>query len=310
MPAFVTHALFGELVKKNLPQKQRLLIEAHPAPFYWGLQGPDLLFFRDDIYRRSPLPKVGSRLHKQKIPEQMEAFARYIRAKKRSEPGTEEVLLSYFLGYLCHYILDMTAHPYIYFLQERGKNYLPPKEWRGIHFRIESDIDTALCPILSGVCVKEYKIFRPLCTVQERAAIGRMLRHVVWDALGEEYSTKDLMLCFRDCHRLVRLALDRTGLLLPIAERTERLVCHPNTASAHVRRAKVERDVLNEKHGMWAALYDEDNPRTDSFFDLLEQSCDAAVDAVQSWYDGVYSGCIPDWRGYPGYDHGSPNEGR
>lgn len=47
MPAFVTHELFGTQVFGQLDEEIQEMLEMNPAPYFWGLQGPDLLFFRD-----------------------------------------------------------------------------------------------------------------------------------------------------------------------------------------------------------------------------------------------------------------------
>lgn len=44
MPAFVTHELFGTQVFSMLDEPIQEMLEMNPAPYFWGLQGPDLLF--------------------------------------------------------------------------------------------------------------------------------------------------------------------------------------------------------------------------------------------------------------------------
>ena len=55
MPAFVTHELFGTQVFSQLDEEIQEMLEMNPAPYFWGLQGPDLLFFRDAFFGRSVL---------------------------------------------------------------------------------------------------------------------------------------------------------------------------------------------------------------------------------------------------------------
>ena len=62
MPAFVTHEIFGTQLFGMLDEPIVELLEYHPAPYFWGLQGPDLLFFRDAVLGRS-MPRYGNLMH-------------------------------------------------------------------------------------------------------------------------------------------------------------------------------------------------------------------------------------------------------
>ncbi len=141
MPAFVTHSLFGETVLDKLARKDiKNQILLYPSAFEWGLQGPDPLFF--SIKDREKLVHAAETMHKSGTKELFFSIKHLITA---SENKKKEIGLSYFLGFLCHYYLDMNAHPFVYYFENKQQKEMLPSLRPFIHHRIESDIDSALC---------------------------------------------------------------------------------------------------------------------------------------------------------------------
>ena len=305
MPAFVTHILFGERVSKALPQEIRLLVEAHPAEFYWGLQGPDLLFFRDAVLGKSRLPAIGGVMHREKTPELFTAMARYVRRRRTLYKGDDESLTSYFMGFLCHYVLDSTTHPYIYYMQERRKSYIPKKAWEGIHNHIESQIDSSLYQLIKDEPVSCFRIPRDYKKPLQERSIGRLYRQVLHHVYGIDVESADVAKSFDDARFFVSVVPH--GRLIPAVKVLEQLVFGKvNAFSAHIRPVEVPEDVLNENGGLWAAAYEPDYPKNSSFLELLEEAEEAAVHALCAWYEGIQSGNLPDWTGCPSFDAGNP----
>lgn len=120
MPAIYTHARFGEEVLSVLPAYLASPVEKHKESFYLGTQGPDLLFYHKPFKskKKNPARKKGWYLHT--IPPE-EFFLNGAKAlladnsnyaEDRSfRPDSAEC--AYLIGFLCHFTLDYTAHPYI-----------------------------------------------------------------------------------------------------------------------------------------------------------------------------------------------------
>ncbi len=133
MPAIYTHIRFGEEVRSVLPTPLRELIQAHPAPFYLGTQGPDILFYHKPLKKKNnPARKKGWELHA----EAPQAF--FARARKLLTPNdsawSDEAnapLTAYAVGFLCHFALDSALHPLIDGSAVNGLT----------HGKIESELD-------------------------------------------------------------------------------------------------------------------------------------------------------------------------
>lgn len=307
MPAFITHVLFGERVAKALPAEIRLLVEAHPAEFFWGLQGPDLLFFRDAVLGKSPLPGIGGVMHRDKTAELFTGMAKYVRRRRTLAKGDDESLSSYFMGFLCHYVLDSTTHPYVYYMQERRKSYVPKKAWGGIHNHIESQIDTALYQLIKDEPVVKFRIPKEYKKPLQERSIGRMYRQVLHHVYGIEVESADVAKSFDDT-RFFMSAVTHGGLIPAVKVLEQAVFGKVNAFSAHMRPAEVSEDVLNENRGLWTAAYEPDYPKNSSFMELLEEAEETAVHALCAWYEGLNSGVLPDWTGCPNFDLGNPND--
>ena len=106
MPDVAVHYFFGQQVREGLGAEIR--DKLRDGPFLTALSGPDPLFTWQ-IWRRGR--GRGRMMHTRKTGDFLTALAEEARKERRTEGG--EQLFSFLAGFLCHYALDSTAHPYI-----------------------------------------------------------------------------------------------------------------------------------------------------------------------------------------------------
>lgn len=128
MPGFVTHYLFGEEIYHQLKcnsQKKNLFYNR--SAYAFGLQGPPDLFFYYLPSYALHRHNLGALAHT----TEPRAFFRgllesYGRLSSAADRGIAEAYISGFLG---HYLLDTTCHPYIYAMthyhDKKEKSYFP-----------------------------------------------------------------------------------------------------------------------------------------------------------------------------------------
>ena len=104
MPAATTHIEFAKDVLRTLDEEQRRKI-TNLHMFWLGSQGPDMLFFSKASILPGSLHKYGNLMHNAKVAKVMDFFEHW----SADDPD----LYSYYMGFLCHYALDSTAHPLI-----------------------------------------------------------------------------------------------------------------------------------------------------------------------------------------------------
>ena len=129
MPSTYAHRRFGADVLALLPDGLRATPEQHRELYDIGLHGPDLMFYYKAL-QSNPVNRLGNAMHEQKG----EVF--FTRARTVVENATDKsAALAYALGFVCHFALDSTCHPYVEaYVRESGVG----------HCEIETEFDNAL----------------------------------------------------------------------------------------------------------------------------------------------------------------------
>lgn len=125
MPTTYAHYTFGQEVLKNLSEDTKNIINNNRELFNIGLHGPDILFYYNAL-KSNKISKLGHRLHKQQGSGIFNNARKIIRESTDSQAAS-----AYVFGFLCHFMLDSSLHPYI--RQKEGK--------RLTHSTIETELD-------------------------------------------------------------------------------------------------------------------------------------------------------------------------
>ena len=105
MPTTFTHDWFGKKVYQKMPQEMRRLVKAHGELYRIGQHGPDVLFYYG--FGKNRVNRHGVRLHDEAAAPFFERGAYLVKEQQ------DDALLAYLLGFVCHFMLDSTCHPYI-----------------------------------------------------------------------------------------------------------------------------------------------------------------------------------------------------
>lgn len=129
MPSTYAHRRFGAQAAARLPEELRGIVSRHRALYDIGLHGPDILFYYHAL-RSNPISARGGAMHDQPG----SAFFAAARGPLR-EAEDQEAALAYLLGFICHFALDSTCHPYVEkYTREQGIT----------HCEIETEFDNQL----------------------------------------------------------------------------------------------------------------------------------------------------------------------
>ena len=116
------------MVYQKLPENLKEIVEEHMNAYRIGQHGPDILFYYH-LFHENPVNQKGMAMHEQ-------IAASFFRKCKEycQETGDEEAL-AYVFGFICHYMLDSTCHPYIAkYMEKTGAR----------HDEIETELDRYL----------------------------------------------------------------------------------------------------------------------------------------------------------------------
>ena len=145
MPDIITHYIFGlDTVHnlKNTPLYPHL--KDNLDLFLIGLQGPDPIYYHH-LRKKDNKAYIASKMHTEKTGDFLVSALCQI---KKYDIDSKEFSqgLSYLSGFICHYILDSMAHPYIFYLGGRYQEDVPEThKYIGLHKKVELAIDTILC---------------------------------------------------------------------------------------------------------------------------------------------------------------------
>lgn len=138
MPGFVTHYLFGRDAYQKLPDSalKENILKNH-AVYTLGQQGPDIFFYFFPSYCIHG-KNIGAMAHCTAT----NAFFRGLLLSTQHFHGRDfEIAVAYLAGFIGHYTLDTTCHPYIYartgYVRRTG-------DYFSRHAYLETDIDTRL----------------------------------------------------------------------------------------------------------------------------------------------------------------------
>ncbi len=170
MPALITHCLFAEMAAplalreigsvivpldedgaSSAAEGQR---SEERLAFLLGSQGPDPLFFSITSLRGPAARSLGRRMHREHMSTslgRMREAADQLASERDRRLGQ-----AFAAGQLAHYLLDRTAHPFIYAQQfELCADPALSGAGHEVHAVIESDIDAGMLHLVHGTTVAE-----------------------------------------------------------------------------------------------------------------------------------------------------------
>ncbi len=141
MPALIVHDTFG----RDIYDQLFTLIGGsrdEAQAFLLGNQGPDPLFYAVANGRITRAHRLGSIMHKEQPSALLAEFRRAVEALPKHQRAVGR---AYALGFLCHYELDSTVHPFVYAQQyaicDAGVPGLERANGHDVHALIEREFD-------------------------------------------------------------------------------------------------------------------------------------------------------------------------
>lgn len=107
MPTTYAHYRFGCDVLAQLPTNLQKQITPFQDLYNIGLHGPDILFYYKAL-TKNPISKTGFIMHDKPAKEFFQAAKLAMEQVSEPEPS-----LAYLYGFICHFALDCTCHPYV-----------------------------------------------------------------------------------------------------------------------------------------------------------------------------------------------------
>lgn len=288
MPAIITHHLFGQDVYNDLYSLVGGSRDEADA-FLLGNQGPDPLFY---AFLSPSLRKhnhLGNTMHIQKPASLLAAFKNSFSILSSAELPLGR---AYALGFLCHYTLDSTVHPYIFFHEYRlcdaGEPSLSRADEDVVHIFIESELDEL---VLFKKREETITTFNPSAEILKASdfvlnTISKMFAYVALTVYGEIAPADMFTHAVKNFRLAQRAFYSPRGVKRTLGGKIERLAHSHSLFQALSHRAVelAESPFDNNAHEPW------ENPftgktSTASFWDLYREALTKAHDNIMV-FDG------------------------
>lgn len=284
MPAIITHHLFGTAIQSRLGE------DAFPtndelSAFLLGNQGPDPLFYIVFSRKMIEVKRLGSDMHQRNMARSLDAMREFARALTGDSKSIAD---AYLKGFICHYTLDRTAHPFIYAQQNQitgaGVKGLGPESGGFVHSQIETDIDAALLERMLGQTIATWRVHDHVLIASNEVlnVIDKLYRYAAAGVYGVVLPAGQYVRAVKDFRISVAVLHSPTGKVRSLVGDTERIFRRHSVAQALSHRVDVgeHSEWDNVERAAWQNPFTGETSNA-SFDDLFEQAQDLALDNIK-----------------------------
>lgn len=276
MPALLTHCLCGDMVFKSIEAPEATDVISHNRNlFNLGTQGPDIFFYHNALpwVKGESLSRLGGRLHSEKVGAFFQSALAIIDS---IQDAVKEMLLSYVYGYICHYSLDVHAHPYVFYKTGFEIDETEDiKKYDAYHRRFEAEIDVLMADKILNTDANKIGSHELIMVGKKEAlAIADMYHRIFKKIFDLDIPIEEIQKAPDDMRLITKAFRDPLGIKKPVVAFAEKLMGKHNLISNMIYPPKVDSglDQLNIKHSLWYCPWDKEIPRNSSFMDLFNEA--------------------------------------
>ena len=285
MPSSMTHTYFGIETLKKLPTKYQNKIKDKEEYFKLFCQGPDpFMFYHFFIGKKAKYGKhIQSKMHFEKT---RDFFLNTITTIKEKELTNNKEAIAFLYGYICHYFLDLTTHPYIYykggiFKKDKKETY----KYNCKHQKIEYIIDQYMISIKEQEPPHRFKTYQHIFKVN---TFHKELTEVINEVIDKTYNIKEITPFYLKSIKHMKsffhlINYDPTGIKLHIYKIIDKITPPYFTK---LEELSYHQDVqkyisyLNLNHIPWNLPWDKDQIFNDSFIDLYNKALTKSTETI------------------------------
>lgn len=279
MPAAIAHYLQSKDVIDTLSLMYPNLKIYTPA-FLWGTQGPDFLLSHNRLPFQDgkSINKCGIFIQDKNIHELLNFIDNYFK-----EHVINIIAISYILGLICHFELDKCAIDFINYSSEKLTNLLN-KDKKVCRNQVKSSLDIILLRYKRQQLPSEINLKK---LIPDDSKTEDFIINFYYDIISKNYKndiTHELLkdaIC--DFKQLFKLMNDRTGLKKKFVKKIEKWQGKDAYASSLIRDITEDDDFdyANTLHLKWKWPTDSGEPKTDSFFDIYNESISRSLTVIK-----------------------------
>lgn len=274
MPNLVVHQYFASQVYKGLPRKIQNIIE--DSIYTLAATGPDIWFSAG--YYSKKIEFLSDRCNYMHKNRSGLFFETLISKTKDIEQPT--LLFSYLCGFLCHYCLDYTTHPYI--LYSTGNQY--------DHVRFELVLDCIFIEKYYHSSPSKFDFNRILPLEPLPEILNESINSVYQHAFGWENVSSDLALCTYGQSKFYKCIRDPIGLYKHLLKIRGLFFRPKYEIQTYYKKDQLatKADYLNSRHLMWKNPFAPEQISTLSFDELFKGAENCCLNMICSCYRYIF----------------------
>ena len=255
MPGFITHYISGQAALKTVNPEAQKVILSYQQFYNIGTQGPDIFFYYIPGLLKRHLRDIGIQMHKHHFGDFIASMIDIMLIEQLPE-YTRNLLFAYISGFLTHYALDATAHPYVYSktgIRQKGDKAKAIK-YSVNHRKFETAIDVLMLDLMSSKKPSDYKLWELIRVDHDPAQlVARAMSASIRETYDRNVSPKDVYKAMTYMVSVTRVLQSRKGRRKRFMELIENLVLGENVVSSivHMQNVTDGVDYMNVGHSPW-----------------------------------------------------------
>jgi len=282
MPGFITHYICGQAVLKAAESEVQKMIRPYQQFYNIGTQGPDIFFYYLPGLLKKRVRNVGIQMHKSCF----SAFiANMIDIMLDEEGSAKDILLAYICGFITHYSLDATAHPYVYSktgVRQKGDTAKAIK-YSVNHRKFETAIDVLMLNLMSSKKPSDYKLWELIQVDPNQAqAVANAMSFALRDAYERDICPNDVYKAMTYMVNITRVIQSNTGRRKNLMELIENLTIgeHLFSSIVHMQEVTDGVDYMNVGKSPWNVPGTK--IKNESFIELYNDAVNEGADMINS----------------------------
>ena len=290
MAGTITHAYFANDLYNRLDNKTKKNLKDYKENLKTYSQGHDIFFFAINLINFKTR-KIGNYMHKNNTRDFFKNMIIYI---KDNNLQNDYEIMSFLYGFIAHYCLDLTSHPYVtYKTGIFKKNKKETYKYNSKHNELESYIDAYMIKKNENIIPNKFKIHKFCFNTKVSKKLSKLIDYTFYKTYGFKHMSlyvKNGIFNMKFLYRLLRYDPYK------IKKKTYNLIDKISPKSAKKLSPvsfayTLDNDTyyLNLDNKKWSHPRYKNEVYTYSFLDLYNNALKMSLDIINNVNDILYN---------------------
>jgi len=287
MPATITHAYFGKDIYDILPSYISDKLDLKRVMMF--SQNTDSLLFYNlfSFFPGKKVRKLQKYFHTNNTKDFFINLLKYVKENNIDDKDT----YSFIVGFIAHYVLDSTIHPYVYYKTGMFDRNIPSTyKYNNVHAFMEAFLDNDMVQRRENINPYKYNVSKVAFDTKK---FSKDLDNTIYYVYDKTYDIKDMNKIYYKSLKQMKWALylfrrDRFGIkkfFYKVVDTITPKNCYRLEAVSYHYPLEDKNNFLNSNNDLWRYPTDYDHTSTESFIDLYIKALEKAKSIITDSFD-------------------------